>query len=423
LNNDSVQTLSELTSKDADAFIESVELVVKTLRRDDNVGQPKLEALAELACSILASNEQEDSLWNSKTHGAAQKLLLTVMESASPSMEELLRKIRSLSAVQTGCSPLSQDTALMLSGALLSTADITNEEVQSDLSSFVKTLRSAVTDDNPFDTRLAAAQAMSWFVRGQNSNLTLTSSDVMLDLHLVVYDQVNDDDDDIRDIAAHTVSFLLDNSSAQTDMIPPFAGSCLSSTLVRRYKDSTHLARRAADRLRVGSLTVSDILLGETKDSALFAEEKQNLFIDPAREAKTWSMILSNLSPHAFDDSTIKDLSDWTVSGLDALTTRISGGLDGPLGWTREPDIFVLGLRIIYASEVLIHLARQTRRAIVSASTIRAKLVTLLTAGRKSEVNMLWIGEIEKVINKSLDTGFTKLSVALRHVELGAMSK
>ena len=423
LDRESVQVLSDLAAKDADAFIAFVEVVIKMMQRDDKISRTKLGALVELACLILSSGKPTDSLWNSKTHGAAQKLLLTVMESPFMSVEDLVVQSRNLSLVQTGRSPLSQDTALLLSGALLSTADLSDEAIHTDLSSFARTLQSAITYDNPFDTRMAAAQAVHWLVRIQYSKITINQSDVMADLHLAVYDQINDDDDDIRDLAAHTASFLLDNSPRQIDMVPLIAGSCLSSTLVRRYKDCTHLARRAADRLRTDSLPVSATLSGENQDSALFAEEKQNLFIDPAREAKTWSVILSNLSSHAFDDSTIKDLSDWTVSGLDALTHRIRERYDGPLGWTRKPDIFVLGLRIIYASEVLIHFARETKRAIFSASAIRAKLVTLLSASRESQVNMLWIGEIEKVINKSLDTGFTKLSVALRHVEIGAMSK
>jgi len=424
LDEEAVQALLALATRDADAFIEAVVGVFGKIQHAEASSQLDVSALANLACLTLTHSKPTDSLWTSKTHDAAQALLLSMIHSSELSDQDITQ-ISNLDLVQTGQSPLSQDTAMILSGALLAKADFGTEKTQKSFSVFVNTLQNAVKDDRPFDTRMAAAQAVHHFVRGQMSNLTVGQSDTVVETLLIVYDLTNDDDDDVRDIAAYTASLLLDTGSRQkTDMVPLVAGSRIAASLAHRYKTSSHLARSGARRLLADTALISGLLSGsQGQDSALFAEEKQNLFIDPAREAKTWSVVLSSLSAAAFDDATIKELSDLTTSGLDALISRTRQSHDGPLGWTRKPDIFVLGLRIIYASEVLIHLARETRRAVVSASAIRGKLVTLLGVGNEKQVNMLWLGEIEKVINKSLDTGFTKLSVTLRHVEIGAMEK
>ncbi|GAB7339803.1 hypothetical protein MBLNU457_6351t1 [Dothideomycetes sp. NU457] len=424
LDEKAVQALLALATRDADAFIEAVAGVVKKVQHDETSSHLDASALASLACLTLTDSKQTDSLWASKTRDAAQALLLSVINSPDFS-DQNLAQISNLDLVQTGQSPLSQDTAMILSGTLLAKADLSNEKSQKSFSVFVNTLQNAVKDDKPFDTRMAAAQAVHRFVESQRTNLTVDQSDGMVEVLLIVYDLTNDDDDDVRDLAAHTTSLLLDTGSRQkTDMVSLVAGSRIAASLAYRHKTSIHLARGSAHRLLADtSLTLNLLSESQGQDSALFAEEKQNLFIDPAREAKTWSVVLSSLSATAFDDATIRELSDLTTAGLDALISRTRQNHDGPLGWTRKPDIFVLGLRIIYASEVVIHVARETKRALVPASAIRGKLVTLLGLGKETRVNMLWLGEIEKVINKSLDTGFTKLSGVLRHVEIGAMEK
>lgn len=155
---------------------------------------------------------------------------------------------------------------------------------------------------------------------------------------------------------------------------------------------------------------VKDIIIESGRqDTALFVQEKQNLFIDDAREMRLWSHVLMQISPKAFSQQLVHTLSDWTMDGLDTLLSTLDTRSDGPLGWKRRPEVFVLGLQLIYAAEVLLVLYGKARELVsVAGSDIRRKLVQLLIEGEKNEMHPLWLEQIERVLGRSIVRGVTR---------------
>lgn len=101
----------------------------------------------------------------------------------------------------------------------------------------------------------------------------------------------------------------------------------------------------------------SDVQLdGATKlDTSLFAVEAQNLFVDPAREARRWSEVLAPCT----DGEILSALAAWTAPGLKALARlREAEGGDGDgdggvLGWGSRPGAHAVAVRIAVCSAVL----------------------------------------------------------------------
>jgi len=253
------------------------------------------------------------------------------------------------------------------------------------------------------------------------------ASPLLLDLCLAVYDLTNDDDDEIRDLAASTASTLCseDDQRDNQNAVPLVAGSRLAAYIVRRYRRDEHLVSTAMSRLTGADASRPEHLASvvtpeEThrQTSTLFAEEKQNLFLDPTREARLWSQVLLRMSQHAFSNTSVQHLTTWTMSELDLLIYKAGNENDGALGWTRKADMFAFGLRVIYAAEVLLALRQKRLLVTVTGSEIRRKLVKFLTVGRKTHVNMLWLQEVEKVIVRSLTKGARGLCITLGRVSM-----
>lgn len=156
---------------------------------------------------------------------------------------------------------------------------------------------------------------------------------------------------------------------------------------------------------------VKDIIVESGRqDTALFVQEKQNLFIDDAREMRLWSHVLMQISPKALSQQLVHNLSSWTMDGLDTLLSTLDTKSDGPLGWKRRPEVFVLGLQLIYAAEVLLVLYGKAKKvASVSGSDIRAKLVQLLVEGEKNDMHPLWLEQIERVLRRSIVRGVSRV--------------
>ena len=203
---------------------------------------------------------------------------------------------------------------------------------------------------------------------------SIDSRPLLLDVYIILYDMLNDDDEELRDIAAIAASHVLANGRGSQGvafaLVPPAASSQLAQLLAEHYRPSPRLVHEAVQRLtghrtqpstkaRAPPLvSISTILDESMKESTiLFVEEKQNLFIDDAKKAETWSMVLAlqiAASPK-IDSMLAKEFPRWVLEGLASLTkiTQLddAGAL---LGFTSKPEIFVTGLRVIYAAKALL---------------------------------------------------------------------
>ena len=235
---------------------------------------------------------------------------------------------------------------------------------------------------------------------------------------LSVYDLTNDDDDEVRSLAATTACGILSTAAPGTDkvdLLPLPAGASVAAFLIRRFSTSQDLAKAAIIRVTGGAVcaenavAVADMLAESSKqDSALFVQEKQNLFIDEAREARLWSHVLVKMPKQALSKDLVRSLETWTIDGLDTISASLERSADGPLGWKRRPEVFVLGLRVIYASEALLVLGRK-KFISTPGSEIRALLVKLLSRGKLEDVHPLLIDQLERVLHRSIVRGVARV--------------
>ena len=134
------------------------------------------------------------------------------------------------------------------------------------------------------------------------------------------------------------------------------------------------------------------------ESTPLFAEEKQNLYIDEVREIKLWSQHLVQLEKAAINCSLYKHFSTWVMDGLDSLIQLAADKpKDSLLGWTSNMDIFVTGIRTLYGAKMLL----LTHRSVsIDVNTIKLtnKLQALYTCTYTSELNPAWGSLLEALL-------------------------
>lgn len=258
-----------------------------------------------------------------------------------------------------------------------------------------------------------------------------------------MYDILLDDDEDVRDQGAVAASTLLSaaastnryRNSGSVSLMPSAASSKLLQFIMAEYNDSNVLwidgVRRLAGAIslfRLGLVEVSsnlkvsrDIVKGSfiaknrtsldlrsiremlqgarRQDTALFVEEKANLFVDPVKEAKNWADALAELHPSSLDDEMISEMGAWSIEGLTALIEITESREDGPLGWTTKPDVFALGMRVILTAKVLIR-SLSLQRSEEQSSVCLELLRKLYLVGKENFLHGLWLRQIEEIVGR-----------------------
>lgn len=271
-------------------------------------------------------------------------------------------------------------------------------------------------------TRQAAIDSLAeFFDRNKHIEVDTGEAPGYLRLILVLYDSLLDDDEDVRNSGAATVSKLLSPIAGQDDskagripLMVPAASYQLLRHLKGRYRTSSAFWMEAVQRIIGKQLHTSQpyrphqsphffptrTLLERWKpeDTTLFVEEKQNLYIDEAKEAGTWLEVLLTLDRTAVEIETLRKLESWTVEGIDALIEITSTEVDGPLGWTWKPEVYTLGVRILHAAQALMHFSGNEGLD-VDGNALRARLGKMLVVGEQSFLNGAWM----RMIRKSLE--------------------
>lgn len=242
-----------------------------------------------------------------------------------------------------------------------------------------------------------------------------------INLYLTAYGTLNDDDNDIRElgakIALRIVAASAPHKSHPRDVVPGVACQILGAYLVKNHYHSEVLVMQAIRRL-VGEKETSafvfsscgaTILQAARVDVTLFGEEKQNLYIDEAREADVWSRMLMQLSSDALPRQLRDGFTEWVVDGLNTLTTAAMSELDGPLGWTSKPDVFTLGLRVIHGADVLLNWSTRSKDTSITGSFVLQKLHELADGGEKSFMHEIWLRRIDTVLERWVLRGLQRV--------------
>ncbi|KAG9189219.1 hypothetical protein G6011_06087 [Alternaria panax] len=318
--------------------------------------------------------------------------------------------------------PSNMQNALHLLGYFLDHAyqryPLRYAEILVALGRYIRLLRMTIIDINPFDTRFAAIQSLSAlnFVFTLAPNGKATGA-LALGLAVVLYDLLNDDDDEIRNLAASTTgSFLrLQGNQAFKNTVPISTTHRLAAYLVTVYSTSQYLAREAVRRLTntpspalfFSTLFAESFAQEREEDASLFAQEKQNLYKDDTLDTILWSRILCSLSPSAVPQSLRIGLTTWVLDGLATLRQTAEKEGDGALGWSTKAEVFTLGMRIFSASEIVMRWVGEERVEVAK------RLREFADVGVEKGVHGLWIERVEGVLCREVVRILKKVNESL----------
>jgi len=417
-----VEAFADLARADPDACATALQQAAKDCASQQRFAQSTADLLSKICAKLLFSLDISDI----EVQAAAQDTVLSLLEAGQTHVVRnvFCRDLKTLYLPHSAATPLFQDKRIVLQGALigfrLAGAEVPDRSLPDDLQEWVLQVRNAAKEENPFDTRFAAAQAVCQITDGLSSLVILPEyTEAFLAYCLAVYDLDNDDDDEVRNIAAGTACKILGHvgrKNMTNDLVPQAANARLAQYIAARFRRSSILAAAAISKLTGNAITalntraVTQVLKSIDKQTmALFVQEKHNLFIDETMEARIWSQVLMALDPDSSSASLTTILAKWTMEGLAVLSSEIQARPDTPLGWTRKPDVFVLGSQVICAAEVLLALCRTSKVSSVSATEVRGRLMDVLSKGKKNGANVLWLTQIEKVLERAILNGVGKV--------------
>jgi len=305
--------------------------------------------------------------------------------------------------------------------------------VLSAMARWIRLLRRTIIDTNPFDTRFAAVQSLYALHSTLAARpISKAARALLLSLSLVLYDLLNDDDDEIRDLAARTTGNLLRaqgyTTSVCKDTVPILSSYRLAlftchtfhSTSLSASASGGVLATQALHRLANATTTgetlfstpfVETFARERQEDTALFAQEKQNLYKDDVLDVLLWSRVLLHLPASSVSLTLKSELAKWVADGLAVLTETANKEDDGALGWSSKAEVFALGMRVFCGAEVVMGWGdAKTKGDVIMA------LGKFLHVAKSKGIHGLWVERMEKVVEKEVLWALGKIKESLDEI-------
>ncbi|KAL3471955.1 putative death-receptor fusion protein-domain-containing protein [Aspergillus californicus] len=334
-------------------------------------------------------------------------------------LEDLLRQTR-IGSTKQGFNRDRADAGLQLEGCLMALRSVSQhaQVPEIEIREWATRLRFALSEETEFSTRHAAATSIEAFARAHPLSKPPPVDPIYLEIYLSLYDLLNDDDEELRDIGASTASWVLSYSSVSPEktvtLSPMNASELFALFITDNYADSQLLCTRTLGYIlgqesRIGDssygkslMPVSTIATELRKESTiLFEEEKQNLFIEDVREFDIWSRGLARLATASYDGRLLEEIFTWVSDGLTSFSDILSGenGQDGLIGWTAKPEAYVLGVRVIGLAGTLALKEFSASGILGDRQTVlREKLQTLLERGRDALLHDDLVGRIQAAL-------------------------
>ena len=250
-----------------------------------------------------------------------------------------------------------------------------------------------------FDTRFAAALSLRSFFSTIGSSCT---ADEYLPALMALYDILNDDDDEVRDVGSAAARTILG-----IPLVPIEAANSLLTWMAQALRESAVFRANAAARLVGGAgilasseeWAAADDQLDTALafDNSLFVVEEQNLFIDEVREAKRWRQVFQAM-PWMSTEAPLRKLDSWLSGGLTRLR-RLMEQEDGPLGWASNPRVFAICSRVLLGSMAMVSQGHASTGLLEALGSLKSGLATY--EGTPGHVSGLLTGLLEKEIESS----------------------
>lgn len=410
---DALMLLAVRDSDTCCAALETVEIIIEKATFDAPK-KPKSLLMAHVHRVILYADDPE-------VISKAQHVLAEALNSDFSRRAEFFslladpQLLQTLTKLEDQCltgPPSNMQSALHLLGFFLDhtyhSLPSAHDEVLAATTRYIRLLRMTIIDTNPFDTRFAAAQSVCalqhiWTA----STPTSAPSPLVLGLGLILYDMLQDDDDEIRDLAAlATSTFVFRTSSAQVaHTVPLLATQHLLTHLLGLFPKSAALATHALRRLTsteppspLFQVPFAESLNEVTKpQTALFAQEKQNLFKDDVLDTLCWARLLASPGiASALSVPVLDSVATWTTETLAVLTARYETEADGVLGWASKPEVFTWLIRVVCLSESVLHSGTKGK------TEVKLGLAKLVAAMGKAEGHAVVIQRAENVLEEDV---------------------
>ncbi|KAF2201139.1 HEAT repeat protein-like protein [Delitschia confertaspora ATCC 74209] len=412
--------LLTLAKEDSDTCCETLDLV-STVLRAPSCAVPVSKSHLFSCLDCVVANTDNEAIKSAAQFGMAEALSDEGLRSQHLSglEEESMTKLLDHLEYQSMHGPPTQvQTALRLQGyildALYQKGRQTDAKYLKRVSFFIKLLRKALDDRNPFDMRYAAVLSLSGIDCILKAKPSPSMSPLILGFSLVLYDMLNDDDDEIREAAAPIATKLMVSQGyykTAKNTAPTLTTQHLVKFMTKSFSNSSSLFKESLRRLTDTPFSssmfkhpVKALLAAKSKeDTALFIQEKQNLFKDDTLEAVTWCHIAKSFSPNAVNPKLLESLAFWVMDGIATLKETAQSETDGALGWTSKADIFALGMRVICAVDILLKWLPAFQREVeVKGWQVRKALREFADVGEKAEVSKLWLDRVEGILAESV---------------------
>ncbi|GKT52097.1 uncharacterized protein ColSpa_12278 [Colletotrichum spaethianum] len=342
-----------------------------------------LNNLAEVLDLVLSSRDTKQSL------------------AGLPSSEKLTELWQDLTSKTM--NPNLSNAVVRASGPIMATLAASSSASAQSLRGWGRMMSSALLDSRPFDTRIAATASLASFFSSASPLPAADPEAAHLPALVALYDALNDDDDEVRDLASVSAKHILTQPLAPLDAAPrlltrvaatyrdaPAFHALLASRLTGHVQSEASAAARGEDAWESAEAQLATAL---RFDDSLFAIEEQNLFIDEVRESNRWAAVLEDVfaspaasAPSSSPTAVSMALTGWTSSGLDALldlTSPDRHSTDGPLGWASDPEVYAVCARILLCATAL------TRTRATGSELLRSKLEQFRSAGQRGRLHGL----------------------------------
>ncbi|KIW02506.1 uncharacterized protein PV09_06306 [Verruconis gallopava] len=383
-----------------------------------NIPNSSLEVVAKHLCCAASKGELQDP----HVLGTSRMLLVRLYETLGRTENFFYDSLRSEDMKWTICNATSMPPSLLentvlLWGPLLNKACMVNAndaELLEDLDTLAMALRPLIDEHQSIDLRLAVVRCLASIQNLWKPDLSIEHKSYMerirLKFILLIYDLLNDDDEGIRSIATTICSAILSEgklSGQTTNAVPLLASRKLIAHIRMKYSHMPEVFDQAVLRMK-GFRTQScanvfaDVI---AENTALFAVEKQNLFLDPIREANHWSQLLKCIPEIKHVPQVhVRSFFEWTKEGLDLLQAYIEHNMDGVLGWTSKPNMFVFGMQVWCAVDVVLVWKRRFQLELDVVTKLTDRLAHVLTLSKKQEVHPLWLEKLEKMLSREVES-------------------
>jgi hypothetical protein len=236
---------------------------------------------------------------------------------------------------------------------------------------------------------------------------------LVLEASLLIYDSLNDDDEEIREAAAEVASRALrlpEQAYPPKPVLPMVASHQLARSLGKTFSDSKSLCNEAISRIRGSALeteergvsTLQTFAKAREENTSLFITEKQNLYLEDVREALLWSAVARGLQSAAVTKKTFEYLRSWVHESLRLLLDTTRSEHDDALGWSSKPEVFVFAMRALCGASVLLHWSAVMDPSHYNGSTILKILGQLVETGRQNGLHGILLDRAEKVLQRSI---------------------